>query len=123
MIDEERRQMKVRFRHLLQREVQGRHDRSDRDPIDRFEIKFGKREKIPRVHTPLINGSRARGSQPPMRRQRLAFKDSERGVGVTNVDYQQHRQFEFNTLSISSAATRAPFSSLTVSPTLSADAA
>src|SRR5256886_12474100 len=51
----------------------------------------------------------------PMRRQCLAFEDSERRVGVTNVDYQQHSQFEFKSFSISSAATHAPCSSLTVS--------
>ena len=50
--------LKIGFSHLFQREVQRRHDRSDRDRINRLEIQTGEFEKIGGVNAPLITRAR-----------------------------------------------------------------
>ena len=91
MIDKKRCDVKVKLRHAVDGEVQRRHDRSDGDRIDRFEIQVRQRKKISRQDAPLITGTRAFRGQTPMRDELRAVKHAERSIRIANVDSQQHK--------------------------------
>ena len=88
--DEQRSEVEIALRQLGHRAVKGGHHRADDDSVNLAGVDAGQLQQVTRHEAVAVHGLLVIGHQAPVGQQPFTLVHAQQGVGVVDVNNQQH---------------------------------